>query len=115
MTDMLCPYCEAKQEVNHDDGFGYSEDYAHQHECTECEKLFVFHTVITFSYHPQKADCLNGEDHEWRFNFVYPMNRTKMECFCGEERAPTPSEWTDIKSYHATIQEKVDQSKPEPT
>ena len=67
--DLECPYCEAACEVCHDDGFGYAEDKLHQMKCPECEKVFTFTTHISYSYWPEKADCLNGSPHEfseWR-------------------------------------------------
>ena len=66
MSDLNCPYCDAELEVCHDDGFGYEEDKAHEMECDECGKNFVFHTHISFNYHPEKADCLNGSPHDFR-------------------------------------------------
>jgi hypothetical protein len=64
MADLECPYCEADNDVCHDDGFGYSEDTAHEMMCHSCEKNFVFFTTIHFYYEPKKADCLNGEPHK---------------------------------------------------
>lgn len=66
MSDMQCPYCGADQEVCHDDGNGYAEGVKHEHECSECEKTFVFETFISFDYEPSKADCLNGPSMSWR-------------------------------------------------
>jgi hypothetical protein len=63
--DLNCPYCDASLEVNHDDGFGYDQDRAHEMQCDECKKYFIFHTHIHFSYHPEKADCLNGTPHNF--------------------------------------------------
>lgn len=43
-------------------------------ECQHCEKSFVFHTSISFSYHAEKADCLNGSPHqfgEWRKRWTH--------------------------------------------
>lgn len=65
-ADLECPYCNASLEVCHDDGFGYDEGKSHEMECDECGKNFVFHTHISFSYHPEKADCLNGSPHQFR-------------------------------------------------
>lgn len=62
--DLQCPYCEAGNEVCHDDGFGYEEGVAHEIECGSCEKSFIFFTAISFDYEPQKAPCLNGGEHE---------------------------------------------------
>ena len=69
MSDLNCPYCDAELEVCHDDGFGYEEGQAHEMDCGECGKTFVFQTSISYFYDPEKADCLNGEDHpfsEWK-------------------------------------------------
>ena len=69
MNDLECPYCGAENDVCHDDGEGYEEDKTHEMECCQCGKNFVFHTSISFHYHPSKADCLNGSPHrftEWR-------------------------------------------------
>ena len=69
MNDIECPYCDAPNEVCHDDGQGYEEGKAHEMQCCECKKYFVFHTSVSFYYSPEKADCLNGTPHrysEWR-------------------------------------------------
>ncbi len=65
MSDVECPYCGKEQEICHDDGFGYEEGVAHEQECGDCEKTFVFQTSISFYYEGYKADCLNGEPHQW--------------------------------------------------
>lgn len=64
MSDLECPYCHAEQEVCHDDGQGYAEDEAHEMECSECGKNFIFRTVISIDHFPAKADCLNGSPHD---------------------------------------------------
>ena len=61
--DLECPYCEAKLNVCHDDGFGYEEGMRHEMQCSECDKNFVFETSISFDYEPEKAECLNGQPH----------------------------------------------------
>ena len=92
--DMECPYCGEGQEVNHDDGAGYSESETHQHQCTACDKYFVFYTAISFSYDANKADCLNGQPHKFKFSKAYPHEHSKMRCLdCDEERKPTKDEW----------------------
>jgi len=80
MSDLNCPYCYADIEVCHDDGFGYEEDEAHEMECDECEKNFVFYTSITYYYEPRKADCLNGAEHNLKFSLAYPKKFSKMRC-----------------------------------
>lgn len=90
MNDMSCPYCEAEQEVCHDDGQGYSEDEAHQHCCSNCGKMFVFYTFIMFSYDPYKADCLNDSEHVFEGTHTWPVKHSRMRCtMCSEERQPT--------------------------
>ena len=67
-ADLECPYCGADNDVCHDDGQGYEEGVAHEMDCCECGKNFVFYTAISYDYSPQKADCLNGSPHnfgEW--------------------------------------------------
>ena len=93
MKDIECPYCGHSQEVNHDDGAGYDESTTHQMQCYECEKVFVFNTWITFNYSPEKADCLNGDDHDWKPTVTIPRQYTKMYCsMCDEERSCTADE-----------------------
>jgi len=95
--DVECPYCGAEQEINHDDGYGYTEDQAYEQECGECEKTFVFHTSISFYYSVNKADCLNGGEHKYRKTCTYPKKYTKMRCQdCDHERAPTARELYEI-------------------
>lgn len=93
MKDIECPYCGALQEVCHDDGHGYSEDQRHEHECTECEKTFVFETFISFSYTPYKAECLNDGNHIWEATHSYPRKYSKLQCIhCWNRREPTNDE-----------------------
>lgn len=91
--DLECPYCEKELEVCHDDGFGYEEGVKHQTNCQHCGKSFVFETSISFYYESEKADCLNGADHDWKLTNTYPEFFSKMECtMCGEERELTDEE-----------------------
>ena len=93
MSDVKCPYCETEQEICHDDGYGYEQEEAHQQECGECEKNFVYYTSISFYYNAEKADCLNGSDHKFKAMSTYPKEYTKMICVdCEERREPTESE-----------------------
>lgn len=97
MSDMQCPYCGADQEVCHDDGHGYAEDVRHEHECTECEKLFVFNTYISLDYTPHKADCLNGAPHDFKISSTFPRKYSRMVCtHCDTERQPTDEEFATI-------------------
>lgn len=66
MSDIECPYCDTGLRIYHDDGFGFKEDVAHEYECFECGKNFVFFTSILYNYQAFKADCLNGDSHDLR-------------------------------------------------
>lgn len=93
MSDINCPYCNAEQEICHDDGQGYAEDETHQQECSECDKTFVFSTSISFYYTPEKAGCLNGGEHNWQPTMTFPRQYTKMRCLmCDESRMPDADE-----------------------
>ena len=90
-----CPYCEKNIDINHDDGFGYEEGVKHQTECPYCEKSFVFETAIVYYAEPQKADCLNGGNHDFKLTSTFPREWSKMECsMCGKRRDLTDEELT---------------------
>ena len=89
--DTNCPYCGADVEINHDDGYGYSEDELHQQECGDCGKTFTYTTMIHFRYRPRKADCLNGGEHDYRKTVTCPPEFARLRCkMCDDER-PLPS------------------------
>lgn len=94
--DVQCPYCEKWVEINHDDGYGYSESELHQQECDHCEKTFGYTTSISYNYDAKQVDCLNDGEHQWKF-----VNRTHkdwciMRCSqCEKERKPTKQEFID--------------------
>lgn len=95
--DVNCPYCDADQKIDHDDGYGYREDEIYQQECRDCGKVFVFTTSISFYYEAEKADCLNDSEHDFRPTHTIPREYTKMECsMCGKKRQPTESETASI-------------------
>lgn len=60
---MICPYC--------DEGFDFCDDepkgegVVEELECPLCEKNFVFHRSYSIDYWTTKADCLNGEQHNF--------------------------------------------------
>jgi hypothetical protein len=97
MKDLECPYCGKEQDVNHDDGFGYEENEAHEMECSFCDKTFVFQTSISYHYTPSKADCLNDGNHKYEPTVTAPREFTKMRCtMCGDERELTDNERTNL-------------------
>ena len=91
--DIKCPYCDADQEICHDDGAAYEEDIRHEQTCSECEKTFVFTTSIHYYYDARKADCLNGSRHKLFLTNTYPREYSRMKCSaCEYERKATPEE-----------------------
>ena len=92
-----CPYCDAEVEICHDDGFGYAEDETYQYECDSCGKHFVFTTSISFYHSAEKAECLNGGEHEYKESITYPRRYTKLFCsMCGDEK-PLPADHPYLK------------------
>jgi hypothetical protein len=99
MKEINCPYCDHPQDINHDDGFGYDESVTHEMECEKCEKNFVFTSQISWDFYPEKADCLNGGEHNYQQTHTFPKEYTKMQCtMCADERKPTEEEWIIIKT-----------------
>jgi transposase-like protein len=95
MSDVNCPYCDAEQEINHDDGYGYEESKTHEQECDSCGKHFAYTTEISFDYNVAKADCMNDGEHIWKPTTTVPREWTQMECtMCNELREPTIEEKT---------------------
>lgn len=93
MQDVECPYCEAWQSINHDDGYGCQEDETYQQQCADCEKMFTYTTRISFSYDAEKAPCLNNEaacNYQVRSRNKIPgSNRVyiRLSCeWCGDEK-----------------------------
>lgn len=92
-----CPYCNAIIEIDHDDGYGYEEDETYQQECPKCEKIFVYHTTVSYSHSLHQADCLNDGQHQWESTMTFPKEFTEMRCkLCDKTREPTPEEWKMI-------------------
>ena len=97
MTDVPCPYCQINQEINHDDGYGYEEGEFFEQTCEDCEKTFMFSTLVSFHYEAKQADCLNGGEHIYKATCTYPKEYTKMRCkLCGIGRLPTKEEFAMI-------------------
>jgi len=87
MKDVKCPYCDADQEICHDDDYGYKEGVLHQQDCSVCEKTFTYNTEISFYYEAHKADCLNGGEHIWKETNTIPKCFRRLKCKnCDEEK-----------------------------
>jgi hypothetical protein len=86
--DVQCPYCDANQEICHDDGYGYEEDRIHQQEC-DCGKTFAYTTSISFYYESFLAPCMNGGEHKWEkiVGVQKEFFKDKYRCeYCEEEK-----------------------------
>lgn len=107
IKDLRCPYCEEWQEVDHSDGQAYEGDTLHEMQCSDCEKNFCFTTMVSFDYFPQKADCLNEGEHNFREPNITRFSRwpeyvkAYRECIdCGFEEQLTrkqAEEWESKK------------------
>lgn len=87
--DVNCPYCGQGLEICHDDGYGYEEEEFHSQECGHCEKTFSFTTSIHYYYEAKKADCMNGEKHNWKPMLPCLKSRpdAKICAGCGERKS----------------------------
>ena len=61
--DLQCPYCSLWDEASPD---SLEPDLLHKHECSHCEKRYTFTVEYSPDYYTQKADCLNGGEHDWQ-------------------------------------------------
>ena len=50
MSDVNCPHCGAEQEINHDDGYAYSEEETYQQDCDQCGRTFTFSVWVDVTY-----------------------------------------------------------------
>lgn len=81
-----CPYCEAELDDPDD---CHKTDETYQHQCSNCDKYFVFTLDYTVNYYIDKADCLNGEQHDWQRINGWPkmLFAGKRRCsMCDEQR-----------------------------
>ncbi len=87
MSDINCPYCSKAIDICHDDGYGYEEDEKYQQTCSCCDKTFIYTASVAIYYDAEKADCLNGGEHNFKETTTLPRCFRKLECsMCGEER-----------------------------
>lgn len=84
MNDCTCPYCGLTMDDPVD---CYESDVIYEHECPHCEKNFIFTVGYIRTYHENKADCLNGGEHDYRKTDTYPSKFTILRCtMCGDEK-----------------------------
>jgi hypothetical protein len=96
MKDMDCPYCGNGVDNNTDQ---WEPEATHEMQCPHCEKYFVFTISYIPFYDVEKADCLNGSEHNHQPMTTYPVEFTEMRCtMCGDMRKPTAEEWQQINN-----------------
>ena len=79
MSDVKCPHCKHEQEINNDDGYGYSEGDVHEQDCIICDKRFGFVTSISFDY---EVFC-EDDDHDMQHSGhkdLYECSRCDYHC-----------------------------------
>jgi len=80
MNSLHCPYCDEDLGSSVDDY--HESDTYYEHECLKCGKNFTF----TISYDPYfssyKADCLNGEEHDFKEIIGVPKEYFKNRRRC---------------------------------
>lgn len=93
MKDIECPYCEKWFDICNDDGHGCDPLETYEDQCPHCEKKFTFTVEWSPTYEAEKADCLNGGEHEWKRTNAIPAEYREMRCSgCKECRPCTPEE-----------------------
>lgn len=86
MSDLYCPYCDDNLGNHVDDCHEPDEEYEHQ--CPKCEKNFIFTIDYYPSFSSNKADCLNGGEHDYRVITGFPREYfiNKRRChMCSKE------------------------------
>ena len=86
MSDLYCPYC-GENLGSHVDDY-HEQDTEYEHRCPKCEKNFIFTIDYVPYFSSNKADCLNGVEHDYRKITGYPKEffKNKRRCFmCSKE------------------------------
>lgn len=86
MNDLYCPYCDAELGNHFDDRHEPNVNY--EHKCSECGKNFIYSLEYYPSFTANKADCLNGAEHDYKEICGYPKEyfENKRRCtMCGKE------------------------------
>lgn len=100
-----CPYCNAECDLYVDEPDPHCK---YQHECGECEKVFVYALDFSIDYYPMKADCLNGEPHLWehRAKSKYQVyDAGKFECAtCGERKLDEETKAIWLREHYSELE-----------
>ena len=79
MGDLICPYCDKQCEADEE---ARRQDEVYEHECEHCEKNFVYTLWYDICYSEDKADCLNGGEHNYEEICGYPPEVFKNKRRC---------------------------------
>ncbi len=85
MSYFICPYCDKECEPSCD---LRDQDVQYEHNCEHCEKNFVYHIDYDPCYSEEKADCLNGGEHNYEPMCGAPKEffKDKFRCsMCSKE------------------------------
>lgn len=95
MNDFECPYC-GKDLCEPGDCREMERNY--EWECGYCGKVFQFSVDYTINFYTKKADCLNGDPHDYRKIVGAPdwWFKDKRRCsMCGDQIELAPPVFPD--------------------
>jgi DNA-directed RNA polymerase subunit RPC12/RpoP len=80
-----CPYCG--HEYQYDGDYGFEQDESWEEECPKCEKTFMLTGWYVAEFRSDKADCLNGGEHDMQPVKAFPKFWPNwVRCsMCGKE------------------------------
>ena len=90
MNDLQCPYCDEEIEITNE---GYEQDEQVEMDCPYCERSYIMTVQYDVSYTPYKADCLNGEPHDWK-----EIHGSPREYFINKRRCSICSREKEVKN-----------------
>ncbi len=82
MNEIECPYCEKSFDLCHDDGAYLSESSREEAECEHCGKCFMVSSSVSWYFEGEKADCLNGGEHDWQQSGGAPVEHFIGRFYC---------------------------------
>ena len=56
------------------------ESYPYSFKCEVCRMTFVIQVTLTYALSAQKANCLNGGNHDYEETFARPRKHAKLRC-----------------------------------
>lgn len=88
MTEVTCPYCGFKQNLDNE-VILYEDEAVFQTECKECGMVMNVAVSISIDLEADKCPCQLNH-HKYRLQHVYPRAFAKWECeSCGQTKELT--------------------------